>query len=128
LLYLSEETEEKNGSYEFIDWGRQWFDGEVVDAAAVISLHNLVNDPILHDYQIPLEKTPTLYLLVLSDNIQVWRRHSVFRKVYPPDAVSILFNPKEIRCTLAIADEEKSEAKNVLERRLIDGDMVIKVQ
>jgi hypothetical protein len=48
--------------------------------------------------------------------------------VYPPDAVSILFNPKEIRCTLAIADEEKSEAKNVLERRLIDGDMVIKVQ
>jgi hypothetical protein len=123
-----EETRDMEGNTTYLDWGRNWFDKEIVDAASAISLHNLVTKPIMDDLQINLERTPILYLLVLSDNIQIWRRHSVFRAIYSPDAVQILFNPKEIRCTLAIAAEEKTEAKDVLERKLIDSELIIKVQ
>jgi hypothetical protein len=123
-----EKAKDMEGHVTNIDWGRKWFDKEIVDAAAVVSLHNLVCSPILQGRQIALENMPILYLLVLSDNVQVWRRHSVFRQVYPPDAVNILFAQKRITCTLAIADEEKSEARDVLENRLGDSELTIKVQ
>jgi len=128
LGYLSKKVKEKDGSYEYINWGRDLFDRKIVDAATVISLHNLVRNPILQDYQIGLEKTPILYLLVLSDNIQVWRRHSIFREVYSPDCINISFDHKEIRCTLDIADDEKLEARDVLEDKLDDSELTIKVQ
>jgi len=123
-----EETKDMHGKTMFLDWGREWFDKEIVDAASAISLHNLMTKPIMNGRKIDLERMPILYLLVLSDNIQVWRRHSIFRIIYPPDNVQILFNPKEIQCTLAIATEEKSQAKDVLENRLIDSELMIKVQ
>jgi hypothetical protein len=127
LPHLSKRVKEGGRYYKYIDWGRDWFDREVVDAAAVISLHNLVQDPILQHYRIDLDKVPTLYLLTLSDSIQVWRRHSVFREVYPPNSINLFFTPKEIRCALTIADEEKTAIRDVLERRLTDDELALKV-
>jgi hypothetical protein len=111
-----------------VDWGRDWFDTKIVDAAAVISVHNLMANSIFKDKSVALADAPMLYLLVLSDTLQVWRRHSVFRKVYSPQRVRITFEQDTISCNLDIEDHAKAEAKFVLENKLNDSKLKIKVE
>jgi hypothetical protein len=111
-----------------VDWGRDWFDNKIVDAAAAISLHNLMTNSILRDRRVDLADAPMLYLLVLSDTLQVWRRASVFRKVYSPQNVRVTFEKDTISCTLDIERNDKAEAKFILENKLKDARLQVKVE
>jgi hypothetical protein len=111
-----------------VDWGREWFDTKIVDATAAISAHNLMTNEFFKGKSVVLADAPMLYLLVLSDTLQVWRRHSVFRKVYSPQRVRITFEPDTIFCNLDIEDHAKAEAKFVLENKLKDSKLKIKVE
>lgn len=110
-----------------IDWGRRCFDNQIVDTAVAISMHNILLEPIMEHHRIFLEKTPIIYLLALADNVQVWRRQSIYRKVYPPSCVKINFQPNEVQCTFNIPDMEKAGIKKVLEKKLVDNKLTIHV-
>jgi hypothetical protein len=111
-----------------VDWGRKWFDTKIVDAAAAISVHNLMTNEIFKDKSVDLADAPMLYLLVLSDTLQVWRRHSVFRKVYSPQSVGITFEQDTISCNLDIEGGAKAEAKLILEKKLSDRKLKIIIE
>ncbi len=119
-----------SASMEASEFDERRFDGEVVDAAASILLHNLYRG-VFADGLGPmrLRSFPLAYLLILCDELQDWNREKYgirTRAAVYPDSGRITFKDGMITVNYRTADLEVGEGyvrdKLSLLRRLLDLD------
>lgn len=97
-----------------IDWGKHYFDTQIVDAVSAMSVHNILEEID----QISFENSPIAYLLILCDNLQQWDRYSPGQRVYDPNSVDIKFGRNQIACKLALSESRIHEIQEVVGKKL----------
>ena len=106
---------------EGVDWGRNHFDREIIDAATAISIHNLV--PIIN-HDIEYTNSPLAFLLVFCDTLQEWDRFSQGQRVYDPFSVDISFFGNIPNIRLQLPDYKIQEIENILKKLKINGNNI----
>jgi hypothetical protein len=98
-----------------VDWGWSCFRTQILDAAAAISIHD-----ILGKYQrtrLSANKQCVAYLLVLCDTIQQWDRPQQQRVIRPED-VEITLTEHSIHCRLSNLPPDKANDVRVVISKL----------
>jgi hypothetical protein len=115
-LYVQNNPEAIRDSFvvDGIDWAMDYFYGDVLNAVASIAIHNLTSEELKS--KIFLEKAPLPYLLIVSDALQIWNRHSPKLPVYNPNVIEMEFEEDKVKCRLQVNDEDYLRAREDISR------------
>ncbi|MFW9940473.1 MAG: hypothetical protein ACFFFT_05490 [Candidatus Thorarchaeota archaeon] len=111
--------------YTKINWNQNYFENDVVSAAAAIFIHNLPVDRF-KEKKIDPQKIPLPFLLKLSDLLQDWQRPSDFNKQgFPPENYDIEIKNNNLYFKINNENNRKSNLEGEIRATLLSDNIKI---